>query len=757
MKEKRKHRIIHIVYLVLGLTVLAMCGLCGCAQSESREQTSDQDNTTATAEKTTEEATDTTDYGEKSEPLALLQISEEPEVLNDVLTFGQLQITLPENTDIEIVTLADGSEAVSLWGSNKNSKLPLETYLRHLRADWQEPLAVNQLVWALMELTGAEQITCRHMDLTKEEMSFFFTADYKNYFAFVRGEDIYLAEEVCREYSFTWRMYDDMVYWADTGEQPVLYGDVNRQYVRIAEPDGNVFFLIGDDESSTVYKEGYFEMPVGILECGMAENAGDVNFDGYPDLGSWSMGYYLYQPKKEQFEKAYFSVEPEGYSEQQQFFEEEQTIWSFSKEYQSESPYGLVAEHEYIWQWEGNTLALIRECTTTYGDGTIQVCAKEGKEVLFDTAGQSTAGKMDTVWAQPLFAEFYEGLVPKEVYYIGHEAPGEVAYVPQSLIDALTDAMLAGEIQPTLEVMMNDRVLSAEEIAEYAEANTGLLAELGSTELMGSYVLVMADIDNDGITDILSEEYFGGTAGFTEFVCFKGMEDGSFVRTSRYSHVMEEFGIICYEGKNYLCRTAFDYNKKQYNGLDLFCYEDGVRKEEVRLRLSPDGYMVTMTECLNDYLGYVEKTLSAENCVIVYENIEEFMPIVGNAESEAAGMYQSDINNDGISEKYQKSIWQPSNMGTYSNLQIVCADLPLVEEIINNGDQSGIPMMMWVDEVADKNIMNVLYRTGLYDFYIVGFLVENTGYEQLYRIDGIANCTVSQERLFIYEVPNAGV
>lgn len=746
--------------------VLLLLGLCGCAQSENgeekqgtigTEQTGLGENAEAfagestnasTGESASELTANTTDYGEKSESLALTQISEEPEVSDGVLSFGQMQMKLPANTDITIVTLEDGSEAVCLEESDNIS--PFAMYLRHYQAVWQEPAAVNELVWTLMEMTGAEAVTCSHMDLEKEELTFRFTTDYKNYYAFVKGEDIYLAEETNREYSLEWRMYDGEVCWADNGEEVVLYGDVNREYVRISQPDGNVFFLISGDERSAVYKEGYFEVPVDILDKGIAENAGDVNFDGYADLGTWGKGYYLYQPETEQFEKAFFSAKANGCEVSRQFFTEEQTIWTASGEYQAESPYDVTFEHEYLWQWEGNTLKLVRESVTEFLDDAVRLYATEGEEVLFDATTDKECYEMDTAWAQSLMMEFYAGYVPAEVYYIRHEAPGEVDYIPKSLLDLLADALLMGEIQPALEVMMHDRVLTEEEIAEYAGANAVILTELGNTEMMGSYRLVMADVDNDGIEDILAEEYFGGTAGFTEFVCFKGMEDGSFQCTSRYSHVMEEFGIISYEGKNYLCRTSFDYNKKEYNGLDLFCYEEGVRVEEVRLRFTPDGYMVTVIECLNDYLDYVDTILSADNCVTVYENIEALQLVTGNAETATENGYQSDINNDGVCEEYAKYIWTPSNMGTESMLNFACESLPVVEDVIYGAEENGTPMMMWVDEYKGQNIMNILYRLDLYDFYITGFLVEREEYEQLYRIESIANNTVTEKRIYIY-------
>lgn len=42
--------------------------------------------------------------------------------------------------------------------------------------------------------------------------------------------------------------------------------------------------------------------------------------------------------------------------------------------------------------------------------------------------------------------------------------------------------------------------------------------------------------------------------------------------------------------------------------------------------------------------------------------------------------------------------------------------------------------MMWVDLVQDKNIINVISQTGLEDFTITGFLVQDSKYQRLYEI-----------------------
>jgi hypothetical protein len=51
-------------------------------------------------------------------------------------------------------------------------------------------------------------------------------------------------------------------------------------------------------------------------------------------------------------------------------------------------------------------------------------------------------------------------------------------------------------------------------------------------------------------------------------------------------------------------------------------------------------------------------------------------------------------------------------------------------------DEAGVQIMMWVDACDGKNIMNVIYRTGLYDYMVEGFLLDDAGgCSDLYAIE----------------------
>lgn len=692
----------------------------------------------------------------KEESVVLVQVKEDAVLEDNVFSFGQLTFTLPEAGEAEIVELGNGVEAVCLRSLGDEYEFPREIYFRHYTADWQGG-SEYMLINALMDLIGTDEMICRHKNLYAGELGLLIDAGYRSYNIIVRNQDIYIAEEISvySDFSISDRYRDDIVFWKDTGAVATLYGVGDAYYARLAEPGKKEFFLVGEDYRLNVFEQGFFEEPIQDMICaesGMSiELCGDINFDNYPDM-YWSSAkrYYLYDPESGMFEKAHCQEIIENFLYTLVKYPQQQTIWSHDTDYMDDYPYNIKTEIEGLWKWEGNRLKLVRECVLSYKEDSLCLTIKEGEEILLEVTVDKEEWEQDENMLRSYYEQFYEGYVPKEAYYLEHSAEGETEYIPQELVDIIVESMKNGTELETLKAMVCDRKMTEEECVEAAYSNDAIRWEVEMASEVGSYIMVVTDGDNDGITDIGMESYGGGSGGFTDFVFYKGQSDGTYVLTSSYPHVMEEFAFISYEGKQYLCRTLFDYNKKQVNGFDLFYYEDGKRVENVWLELIPQEYEIAITkEPQGVYADYVKESLSPEKCLKYQEMVEEFETITGNAERDS---WICDLNNDGEDEEYNKSIWIPSNMGTYSCLTFDCENLPEVIDMIYHGETNGIPMMMWVDTVDGKNIINVLHRTDIYDFFIVGYLIEGSDYEKLYCIEGTAECDVYEYRFSL----NAG-
>ena len=247
--------------------------------------------------------------------------------------------------------------------------------------------------------------------------------------------------------------------------------------------------------------------------------------------------------------------------------------------------------------------------------------------------------------------------------------------------------------------------------------------------------MITADGDNDGMMDIIARESYGGSDGAVDFVFYQGQADGTFRRTDVYPSVREEFGIFSYDGRNYLFRTLFDYEKKIYNGISIMCYEEGVCVERADLMLVPEQYETTLAYCTSDRYRPYAQHLAADS-LTYKETYEDTANCLGTAEEKLSGYaeYQCDLNNDGVMDRYEKTLWDTSNINVCNYLHFEGEGS--AAEMVNDalGTLEGTPVMMWVDESAGKNVVNVMSQTGLEDMAVTGFLMNGTSYRKVYEI-----------------------
>lgn len=399
-----------------------------------------------------------------------------------------------------------------------------------------------------------------------------------------------------------------------------------------------------------------------------------------------------------------------------------------------------IDERETLWKWTGNTLMKERACNAQMGGERVQICISDGSSdnEMFECNVALEEYREGSEKVQLFYKRFYENMVPAETFTNVHSIKYDrenIVYIPQEFLDFVVDAMLNGTEVKNLKPMLNDRELSEEEILSIAENNIDLRQTVIDKTWRNPYLMVMADGDNDGIPDIIARESYGGSDGSVAFVFYQGQEDSTFQQTDVFSAMREEFGIFSYKGKNYLPRTLFDYDKKIYNGLSITYYMERKHVEEAVLMRVPKNYKTILTECAQEkYQSYAEQIAIKSLLYKIW--LEEENSITGNSEQKLAdyGMYQCDLNNDGVMDTYQKELWEPSNINICEYLYFD-GDGEAIAPVKKMLDSlEGTPIMMWIDLVQDKNIINVISQTGLEDFTITGFLVQDFEYERLYEI-----------------------
>lgn len=746
------------------LFLLTILQGCGSQQVPDKEQ----EQTSETLQRETEGTTESqTEPPKQSEPVVLTLVEEEIELTETSINFGDLSIDIPEGVRAEIYIAKDGSQAADLFVADLQYAVPHRIRLEHYTGEWEEE---KGLINALLDLTAGERADCKYRYEIGKEYCYLISRAEQNCYALVRKQNIYLIPDDQgggSDYSFGGLLYGDNVRWRDhQWTIGVAESSQKKSFVKCMQGDKTELFFEydGNTRECFVYENRYYEQPIQFIksekEYAYLETKTDWNFDGYKDLYLHAGQIFLWNAETGQFEKA--KLPEEFYPWYMQMFSETQSIWYFDSDYDEQL--NMQNETEQLWKWEKNELVLQRECKVEWGEETIRIWAYEGTpdKVLFDETFSKEEWKKDSETVKMLYEQFYAGVVPAEAFYLLHEDNAGQQYIPQELLDKIEQAMRNGTELKTLKAMTEGRELSWEEICSLAREHEDIRKEVVWIEdsEWGKGILLEADGDNDGIKDLLLEEYLGGTAGFTFFIFFQGQEDGTFKYKSRYDHVSEEFAMINFEGKNYLCRTSFDYQKKLYWGFDLFCYEDGRRVEEVYLRLNPADYKVNISDCTdNHYLELAKQT--KEMGLGYYAQISEYENVVGSAEQAATppeeeqddwtayredtDWFESDFNNDGDLELYYKYIWLCSNINTSDILEFGGDRESSITDILYKYD-GGAPMMMWVTAYEGENIIHILYFTGLYDFDIVGYRLNGTDLQKLYCIEYQATEGVSVER-----------
>ncbi len=765
------------IYLKKDLFVMIMLAvlLTGCRNDVQTEDTTVQDMSMSSDEET-QVVDDKPEEDDKSEELLspcfaeITLLDTEPELDGNVLLYGNLQITLPEGVTVEqqesdedaVVIDLIGAESVrSEEGYGKSGPLPPRIWLANYHVEYDD--SIMEVISTMLDLLPDVSICERYT--SGKERCYLYTYDkpYKKGYILIYEDDVYIVEEISFEsdYSFGGLLDERSVQW----KSRVCAFDNRKSYSTQLyskfSAESDMTFLVMqtaiEDKMRVLilYQDGYFSsvyQNIAYEEWRQEPEFKDCNFDGCSDIVVSDIRrdkrIYLWDAEQKEYETVQI---PEDFSECSRYtayFPETKTIWkgdinfNYADDAEGKNYCYGVDYTEILWKWENSVLVKQRECTAEVRDEDVRISAYEGtsSNVLFEETVTKEEWEQNSIKVQKLYQQFYAEMVPEGndgyLHIIDYDQESK-EYIPQALLDTVTKAMLDGTELETLKELVHDQELTKDEILALAKDNLAIRCDVVLAEQSGDYIMVMSDADNDGITDIVAEEYFGGSGGFTEYVFYKGQDDGTYQKTSSYDAVKEEFAVITYDGKNYLCRTLYDYTKKIYNGISIACYVDGVQVQTAELMLYPEKYDITLAECTEErYRAFAENIF--ENSHYFKEEIDEYKNIDGSSEEKSSSdeqyEYRCDLDNDGDVEQYHKTIWLPSNMGTSECLHFYGDG----EGIEHTNDAlyttEGRPIMMWVEPFAGKNIVNVISLTGLHDFEITGFLINGAEYTNIYRI-----------------------
>lgn len=749
-------------------SVLEENALQTVVSEESLRNTNVQLTESESEEQTTEEAGTTLTYT-YTQPAETIPLATKIQLDKNTLSYGKLQITLPDGVTIEEQKPENDMCVIDLIGAEKSENVPFppRIWLLHYRAAYQNKWELASILLDILPDT-----TLRFYDKLGDNLHYLFTYDKlykKNGYVMVYENDICIVEELSVEsgYGFGKLLESDMVHWEDSIQKIDVRNDNtdNADFNKIkAEEDCTLLTMQSVDQNDTrtisLFRDGFFAAPImkfSFAECPLKIEFEDYNFDGCPDMIVPRTEILLWNTGKKKYEAAQIPWDFPMRSGIITHYPQTQTIWGYDREYVEDanggSSWDYYDEKDTLWKWEETALVKQRACVAEVRDESVRIWAyeKSPKNMLFDGTFTIEAWEQNSGAVQRRYRQFYAGMVweesgkyPHKTYY-AQEPPD---YIPQALLDNIKKAMLNAAVPETLAEFRIDNQLTNDAVLTLAKDHVELRSEVVLAKQYGDYHMDMADLDNDGIMDLIGETYYDGIGNYTQYTFYQGQKGGAYQKTQSRVCVTaaERFDILSYDGKNYLCQTL--YNNDEKKDISLSCYVDGTVAETVQLVFFPEKYDICLAECAEDkYRILVENIL--QNGISYKDKIDEYKNIDGRSEEKAGSQkydaYQCDLNNDGVLDQYYKDIWARRDL---AYLDFFSEDAEIEKVVCDMGQSvEGSAVMMWVEPFAGENIINIISTTEWEDFEITGFLLNGTEYKKLYRITADAVCGVRQERL----------
>ena len=305
-------------------------------------------------------------------------------------------------------------------------------------------------------------------------------------------------------------------------------------------------------------------------------------------------------------------------------------------------------------------------------------------------------------------------------YYSGMENEKTFSHssrIPLELHDLVVEAMKSETEEEVFGPLKVGTELSQEEFCNL----TGMGLE--ETE---DIIPLRVDADNDGIQDLIGLFYWGGTGGFSSMELYQGTENEKYTSSNSFDCFYQTYDFISYEGKNYLLMMSFDYNTKYYSGYTIYLYENGILADGMSFWFEIQDYNREINYENSSFaeIEQIKNTLSNKELPKVLDNNDGVIYGTGekiDGSSSTGYLYSSDIDNDGKLEKYNKSMWYPSNMGTVMQCTYDFENSNVLEDLCARlADEVGEGRLytFWIDKIEEENIMYLYYGNNLdYSLY----------------------------------------
>ncbi len=262
--------------------------------------------------------------------------------------------------------------------------------------------------------------------------------------------------------------------------------------------------------------------------------------------------------------------------------------------------------------------------------------------------------------------------------------------IPQGLIDSFVEGLESGKRQQGLKNQMDHKKLNMAESLKYNQPEDYY-------EDITSYLI---DADNDGIDDLVSEIYIGGT----------------------YTSIMADFYFLEYDGLNYLIKESYDYSRDEFLGVKIYLYEEGLCSDFKAISKEVTAYQLKDIKKSEKHpADFVDKVLNKKALEEIIPKLETNDWVIlgtGETSTDDLRIYKADINNDGFDEKYLKSMFYPPNMGGDMIGEVSFFDdtpeyiLDLSNEIL------GLDSLFWLEDIDGVNVSYLcFYDSGNYVIY----------------------------------------